>query len=294
MHSCSSRFALGTAQFGGAYGVSNELGGLTDAGVSAILAYASERGITTLDTAAAYGCSEERLGKLGGSAFQIVSKLPPQRDPSLAVRDWVVQSVDSSLKRLKVTSLYGLLLHRSSQLLEDGADSLYSAMRELKQMGKVAKIGVSIYEPSELDMIIPKYDLDLIQSPWNILDTRIQDSGWLDRLKIKGIEVHARSLFLQGLLLMPAEKRPSKFKRWSRLWNAWDEWLSSSGLTAMQACVGFATSASGFGRFVVGVDSAAQLEEILHAADSEKIEKPAALKTKDKELLNPALWASIT
>jgi hypothetical protein len=156
------------------------------------------------------------------------------------VAEWVESQVKGSLDRLGIKPLYAVLLHRPAQLLEARGPQLFAALERLKVLGYTKKIGISIYDPSELDSLFSKMHFDLVQAPLNILDRRLVDSGWARRLKHIGTELHVRSTFLQGLLLMSSEKRPQKFSRWQSLWLEWDRWLSETGLSPLEACLRFA------------------------------------------------------
>jgi aryl-alcohol dehydrogenase-like predicted oxidoreductase len=284
------KLALGTAQFGLHYGIANRAGQISRAEGAALLSAARSARMDTLDTAIAYGSSEERLGEIGLDGWRVVSKLPPVPEGCDDVDGWVTQAVRGSLARLKAERLYGLLLHRPQQLLETTGEQLYRAMNRLKSDGLVEKIGISIYAPIELEPLCGRFDLDMVQAPFSILDRRLVDTGWLDRLAGEGIEVHARSIFLQGLLLMEAGQRPQKFARWREVWLAWHEWLREAGLTPLQACLRHALGFEAISRVIVGVDSVRQLDEILQAAQGPAPQMPDAVRTDDVDLLNPSRW----
>lgn len=284
------KLALGTVQFGLNYGVANAAGRVIIEMADAILRQAQQSGLDTLDTAIAYGDSELVLGKLGVQGWNVVTKLPAVPEGCPDVAHWVRSQLHESLKRLGLQHIHGLLLHRPGQLLECGGGDLYAALQTLKTEGLVAKVGVSVYGPEELDNLWSKYKLDLVQAPLNIVDRRLVDSGWASRLKDSGVELHTRSAFLQGLLLMPADKRPDRFKRWSDLWQVWDRWLLATGMTPLQACLGYVTSLDEIDRVVVGVDSVTQLNEILAAANGVLDRLPALMPLQDDRLINPACW----
>ena len=286
----NSRLALGTVQFGLRYGVANQIGQVSRDEAAAILNYALGMGLDTIDTAIAYGESEERLGEIGVAQWQIISKLPALPETISDVAAWVTDEVLGSLSRLKVSRLHGLLLHRSQELIGHRGDTLYRTLVALKDQGRVGKIGVSIYDPDELDALWPQFSLDLVQAPFNILDRRIATSGWLTRLHNAGTEVHIRSVFLQGLLLMEPTNRPASFTRWQSLWDQWHRWLDVEALTPLQACLGFATSQAEIDRVVVGVDSLKQLREILASVAVPIPTPPPTLKSDDLDLINPSRW----
>lgn len=284
------KLALGTAQFGLAYGIANTEGQVTAEAAVKILARAREAGMDTIDTAIAYGDSEQRLGEAGVEGWQIVSKLPAVPDGCTDIQAWVAANVDASLARLKVPRLRGLLLHRPGQLLGTNGRQLYQALLQLKDTGKVEKIGISIYDPSELDDLCAQHVFDLVQAPFNVFDRRLATSGWLHRLHAQGVEIHVRSAFLQGLLLSAAGKSPAGFERWEVLWSSWRAWITGAGSNPLSAALGHVLSYPEISRVVVGVDSLGQLNEILACAESAQQRAPETLATADADLLNPARW----
>lgn len=286
----AQRLALGTAQFGMPYGIANQRGQVSGREVGEILGQARKAGLDTLDTAIMYGNSEQALGDAGLAAWRVISKLPafPEDCPNLTT--WARAAVSGSLRRLGIAQLGGLLLHRRQQMLGPRGDELFAALRQLQQDGLIQKVGISIYGPEELEALMAKFAIDLVQAPFNLLDRRLADSGWLARLSQQGIEVHARSIFLQGLLLMPAAQRPVAFARWQPLWDRWEAWLQETGLTPLQACLRFVLGYPEIDRVVVGLDGLAQLQQILDAAPGDRLEPPADFACADLDLIHPAHW----
>lgn len=286
----AARLALGTVQFGKRYGIANKDGQVREADVGAILAEARGAGIDTLDTAVAYGESEACLGRVGIDGWNVVTKLPPIPPGTDDVGRWVERSIAASLERLRVPQLHGLLLHDASQLLGDAGPSLDAALRAAAEAGKVRRFGVSVYGPAELGTILERYAPTLVQLPFSVLDRRLVSSGMLARLGERGIEVHVRSIFLQGLLLMPPERRPPAFARWAPLLARWDAFLAERRLDGVTACVGFALAHPGIARVVFGVDGVAHLRQILAAAAQGPLEVPPELACEDLDLINPTRW----
>jgi hypothetical protein len=256
-----------------------------------IVACAREAGFDTLDTAIAYGESERRLGEIGVGDWRVVSKLPPLPDEYGDVDAWVRTSVMESLARLGLQQIWGILLHHPSDLLGPQGVEIYDALTSLKKEGLVKAIGVSIYGPDELEPLWSAFPLDLVQAPYNVMDHRIVTSGWLARLGDAGVSVHARSAFLQGLLLMLRDQRPNWASRWDSLWNCWHNWLDEQGISALEACLGFTLANRQFERVIVGVDSLPQLEEILAATGRATAIPPETLATEDLDLINPSRWS---
>ncbi|MGD1862374.1 MAG: aldo/keto reductase [Leptolyngbyaceae cyanobacterium] len=287
------RIALGTVQFGLSYGIANRQGQPYLNEVAKILAVARQSGMDTLDTAIAYGDSEQRLGAIGVQDWQVVSKLPALSELSTSVTKWTKGSVISSLERLKIDSLYGILLHQPDDLMSPQGEEVYNALLSLKKEQLVQKIGISVYHPAQLDALCSRFSFDLVQAPLNVLDQQLIHSGWLAKLTTQNIEVHVRSIFLQGLLLMDEQTRPKKFRRWSHLWKTWHNWLQQNNLTPLQACLGFALAQPQISHVLVGVDSVDQLKEILTFADSLKTPIPNLLSTTDLDLINPSRWQTL-
>jgi aryl-alcohol dehydrogenase-like predicted oxidoreductase len=285
------KIALGTAQFGFDYGIANSCGQVSGSEAKAILEFARANGMDTLDTAIAYGESERLLGELSLDDWQVVSKLPAPPEGCVDISSWVRDSVYASLERLKMPRIYGLLLHQPQQLIGPAGDRLYQALQHLRAEGLVTKIGISIYAPDELEVLLARYKFDIVQAPFNLIDRRLIDSGWLFRLSEQQIELHVRSVFLQGLLLMKSEDRPKKFDRWALFWSKWDAWLVEVEATPLQACLRYALSFSNIGRVIVGVDSLEQLKEILQATAGPLPDIPEELQAHDLDLLNPARWS---
>jgi len=287
-----NRLALGSAQFGLDYGIANVRGQVPPEAVAAILEDARSHGMDTIDTAIAYGDAERRLGEAGIGGWKMVTKLPSIPADCRNVGEWITASVEQSLLRLGIPSLHGLLLHNPMQLLETEGEKISEAMAGLKRDGLVEKTGISIYDPTELDALLPRFPVDLVQAPFNILDRRLTRSGWMASLHEQGVELHVRSIFLQGLLLMDSAGRARRFGRWQSLWSRYEKWLEHSGYTPLEACLGHALSFPEIHRIVVGTDSLSQLQEILLAAKSPAPAAPEDIFSSDLDLLNPAQWAA--
>jgi aryl-alcohol dehydrogenase-like predicted oxidoreductase len=177
--------------------------------------------------------------------------------------------------------------------MEEGGRQIYEALTELKSEGTVLRIGYSVYEPHVLDRLCQKFPPDIVQLPLNVLDRRFINSGWISQLEKSGVDIHTRSAFLQGLLLMAPGKRPEKFSHWKDLWKTWDSFLEQTGLTAAEACLNFIYSIPEVNRIVIGVDSATHLKEILATQPATSIPFPAELSCEDTRLINPSNWENL-
>lgn len=285
-----NRLALGTAQFGLHYGVANSTGQVGPNAVRLVLDRGRQAGMDLIDTAIAYGTSEATLGAVGVSGWNVVTKLPACPPDVADVRQWVREQVRQSMGRLRVTELHGLLLHRPAQLLDRLGHEILAELNALKGEGVVRKWGISVYGPDELDYLCTGFSPELVQLPYNAMDGRWNRSGWVRRLADAGVEIHARSVFLQGLLLLHPDSRPAYFQRWAAHWSAWDECLERNGRSGVEICLGAALAVPELHRIVVGVDSVAQLEQVLQAAGAPPPSLPDGLQTSDPELIDPSKW----
>ncbi len=287
------KLALGTAQFGLSYGIANGTGQVSRVEAKKIFDFAVFQGIDTIDTAIAYGDSEACLGELGVSDMKVVTKLPPLPDLYDDVKQWDSPQVLESIGRLGCHKIYALMLHRSSDLLGSSGKQLYRAMSRLKEDHLVNKIGVSIYSPVELETIWSRFTLDIVQAPFNIIDQRILTTGWLHRLQNEGVELHTRSSFLQGLLLIPRKSIPLKFSKWNALWDRWSDWMIKSDISAAKVCLDFVQSFNQIERIVVGADNLVQFYQVVSLANEPpRLEFPNII-CDDEKLINPVNWSSL-
>jgi aryl-alcohol dehydrogenase-like predicted oxidoreductase len=285
-----TRLALGTAQFGLNYGLANFSGQVTQAEVGVILNRAATAGIDTLDTAIAYGQGEACLGRAGMTGWRVITKLPPLPQEVTDVREWVDEQIGGSLRRLGIAQLEAVLLHRSSDLLGPLGEAYVGILNEMKAAGLTRALGVSIYDPVELDRLWPKWSPDVVQAPCNVLDRRLIHSGWLDRLNRNGVRVHVRSAFLQGLLLMAADCRPGGFARWKDILDRWMEWCKEREISPLRGALAFVLALRGVEFVVIGVNSDAQLEECLAHSSAVDPLPPDDMFSEDRNLIDPSRW----
>ncbi len=286
------RRALGTAQFGLDYGIANSEGKVLPTSARNIISFAKNNKIAVIDTARSYGDSEECLGSVGMEGLNVITKLPPLPSSCADTGAWVANQVADSLKMLQITQLYGVLLHRPLDLLSESGSQLYKHLQSLKGNGLARKIGVSIYTPDELSLLSKRYQFDIVQSPFNVIDRRLSTSGWLKRLSDTGVEIHTRSAFLQGLLLIAPNRIPEQFKPWRLLWQEWHNWLADQNTSAVQACLGFVDSFKEIEQVIVGVQSCQQLYEIIQSPEWKPSTDWPNIGCDDERLINPSLWGS--
>lgn len=291
------KLGLGTVQFGLDYGISNTSGRTPLEEVQAILGMAQALGMQILDTAAAYGTSEEVLGQAlrPDHAFSIVTKTPRIGKPVLSGEDvqGVIRSFHDSLHKLRAERVYGLLVHHCPDVLAKNGAGLMQALQDLKAKGLVEKIGVSVYTGLQIDQVLEQYEIDLIQVPLNVLDQRLLQGGHLQKLKARGVEIHVRSAFLQGLLLM--EELPARFDSVRAHLAAYRSALLQQGMSPLQGALAFLDALPEVDHVIVGVNTGEQLREIGDAAQS-----PASVGLDfgrfawyDEGILDPSRWKDL-
>jgi len=290
------KLGLGTVQFGLDYGLSNHLGKTPLGEAISILEVARQRGIRVIDTAALYGNSEEVLGRClpKDHDFDIVTKTlrfsKGQITPGDA--DQLEQTFKHSLLTMSTESAYGLLIHHVDDLFIDGGHHLMERMLGLKQQGLVRKIGASVYTAVQIDRLLDRYAIDLIQIPINVFDQRLLRSGHLAKLKEAGIEIHARSVFLQGLLLMDPSEVPPYFESIRQHLTRYQEQMRQKGLTLLQAAIGFVAGMDHIDVVICGVNNHNQLKDICSSFRPVPVDSYAKFALSDENVLNPSLWKS--
>ena len=284
------KIALGTVQFGLNYGVANSSGQVSELQAAAILSAARAASIDTLDTASAYGTSEQVLGRIGTEGLRVVTKLPPLPEGTTNVRAWVRARVHRSLVNLQRDSVDAVLLHRPEDLLGRDGEGLWFGILDAQNAGLCSRVGFSIYNAEILGLLPSQFEPNLVQAPFNVLDRTLEVSGWAQRLVDQGVAIHIRSAFLQGLLLLPRSQRLQCFAGHFDELDCWDAFLDSTGQDALSTALGFVLTRPWAERVVVGVDSDTQLAGILEAASRKVVPPPYSLASTDPRVIDPRQW----
>ena len=243
-----------------------------------------------MDTAKVYGSSEKNIGKISNHKFKVITKIPKIDIKIIDVEQYIKFQIFESLKLLKVDNLYAVLLHDSSDLIKKNGFKIYECLNKLKKSGIIKKIGISIYNPEELDLIVSNFQIDLVQCPFNIFDTRMVKTGYFKKLKKLNIEIHVRSIFLQGLLLMNEELIPNYFLKWKPFYKKWYYWLDNKSISPVKACIDFAKSIPEIDKIIVGVDSAYHLKSIINFYNSKEEINFPDFTCDDINFINPQKW----
>ena len=289
-----SRVCLGGAQFGMSYGVSNTRGVVGDADLDNILDLAKSVGITAIDTAQVYGSSESRLGVARCGGFNFVTKMAPLSGCSRPVNeDTIVKQVATSFSNLNVDQLYGVLLHDPEELAQPYSRLLVEILRDFQLRGKIKKVGLSGREVNQTKELVSQFELDLVQLPFNALDRRLERSGGFDFFESLGVEIHVRSVFLQGLLLMKPHERPRFFNRWSDELGFLDSQLNElTPVEKIAALLKPAFDEQRISKLVIGISSFDELRDLVESVSLVpecQLNLPNTL-TNAQDLLDPFRW----
>lgn len=280
-----------------AYGITNKRGPVPLDEVRTILLAAASTGIELLDTAAAYGNSEAVLGKLKDecSTFRIVTKLP-KLSAVECLDDRLVcwqSSLERSLSELCRDRIDVLLAHDSSDLLSRDGDRLWRLLESFRASGQVGKIGASIYEGAEIVGLLDRYEIEAVQVPLNAFDNRLARKGYLALLADRNIEIHARSVFLQGLLLISEDQIPEQVFGLRSTLARWQNMLRERQLTSLEGALLSVRQCLEVDVLMLGVTASAELREVLKAWRSIKDVAPLDLDSVavvDKKLIDPRFW----
>lgn len=277
-------------QFGLNYGITNRLGEIDDKTMSMMLEIAEQAGINIIDTASDYGDSQIRLGKLVNNHIQpkYVSKFSLSSDGEGPTSEHMFLG---SMQNLRVSKLHGLLFHKIKDLQDPRSKAALDILKEAKANNQIELIGVSVYNLEELKFAIDIFpDLDIVQIPANIFDTRLLDSSTLATLKLKGVQIHVRSIFLQGILLSNPEDLSNYFDGIKPALRRLREISRKTDRTPLELILGNMRANPQIDAVIVGATTAKEIGDITSSwRISEAIEK-LDIPEVPTELLDPRNW----
>ncbi len=258
------QLGLGTAQFGMHYGVANRRGQTPEAEVGAILERAADTGFVVLDTAPAYGDAEAIIGRLGvAKRFRVVTKTPQFRGRYRAGD--VSDAAAASRARLRVDRLDTILIHHPDDIRGRYSERIIDELLTLKSRGEVERIGLSIYDRGDITRFQRLDAIDVVQLPLNLFDQRLLLDGTVESLASRGVEIHVRSIFLQGLILSSSEAIPPPLLPLRPWLDRLSSEVAARGIDPLSAALGFIRHLTAVAVALIGVEQLAQLEAILSA-----------------------------
>lgn len=282
------KLALGTVQFGLDYGISNNSGIVEIKEINKILNTAKQNGINLLDTAQGYGKSEEKIGQANSTGFEIITKLKHGFNVN-----FIRESIENSLKSLNRKKLNGILFHDFNDFKKN-PQSL-KILNSIKEEGTINKIGFSLYYPRELEFLFQsEVEFNIVQIPFSIFDQRFKPL--FSELKMRNIEIHVRSVFLQGLVFINPEEMTSHFRGYVPHFMRFRKTVKKSNSTIIETCLNYVCSQSKIDKVIIGVFSEKELLMNIEAiqTNSLKLERYyedfERFSIKDEKIILPFNW----
>ena len=281
------KLAIGTVQFGLDYGISNQNGQVSKNEIKYILDFASENGIDTLDTAKSYGNSEVSIGyylKQSDNSWNIITKVSD-------CEKTVIQQIQNSIEKLSVKPTV-VLAHSAKLFLNS---EFQSEIQKAKEKQLIQYFGVSLYNEEEINQVL-ETDLkpEIIQLPMNILDTRLYRNAVLGKIFDKGIKIHVRSAFLQGLFYLSEIDLVDRFEDVVPYLDILKTISAKAGLTLAEFSLLWLVSLKEVSKVIIGVDNVnqlrAHLETLKKNVDESIFEEALSIHYENENILNPSLW----
>ncbi len=287
MHSLAKKLIIGSAQFGLDYGIANSNGIVNTKEIKLILDLAHENNINVLDTAKAYGNSEKYIGeylKLTDQTWNIITKI-------INLKSSLVEQIQDS--KMKLSIFPSTILAHSLDLFLNPVFQLN--LEKIKNKEFVKSVGVSVYNEEEIKQVLDsKVEIDIIQIPMNILDTRLYKCGILYELKKRDIEIHVRSVFLQGLFYLSKTQLEDKFKDVVPYLQKLEFISKDYNLTVAELSLLWLVNLKEISKVIVGVNNVSQLKSHIDTlnknVDFTAFKEALLISYENENILNPALW----
>jgi len=283
----NNRIILGTAQFGMDYGISNRTGKISFHEITKILNFSINNKIKYLDTASAYHLSENEIGKYYSKSkkkFKIITKFYHSNEFN------IFKQYHNSIKNLKYKPEI-IMAHNCKDYLNK---SFRIKLFKLKKEFKIKKIGVSIYTPREFYKIIKVKKPDILQVPCNILDKRFLNKDIINLIKKKDIELHARSIFLQGLFFKNKKEIIRKFKDAKIVLKILENICKKEKLKLWELSLHWINQKKEFDKFIIGVDNEKQIKKnislLKKKLNTSLIKKLDKINMNNSKIIKPNLW----
>lgn len=285
------KIILGTVQMGLDYGINNSLGRISLDDSCMIFSKAFELGINTIDTAEAYGNAHQVIGKFHflnpKIKFKVITKIPHD-----IIIGEIEQKIRTYISDLNVDSLEILMFH-SFESYESNR-SVIKDLNNLKNLGLIKHIGVSVYTNNQIETLLNDDDISVVQMPFNLLDNESIRGDLMNKMKIKGKIIHTRSTFLQGLFFKENLENSSISQKLSNELIAVKKISKEENVSISNLAFSYCLYQKNIDQVLIGVDSINQLIDNLKSVDykinHDVLMKINALKVKDVDLINPSKW----
>lgn len=288
------KLILGTVQLGLNYGINNSSGKPSLEKAFEILHTAYDNGLRILDTAEAYGDSQEVIGEFQkqnpNKKFKIITKLSAKH--SLKNNE-LLSHIFNSCKILNTSDLHGYMFHNYQSFKEN--TSFYKEILQAKEQGIIKYAGISLYTNDEIEDIIVNYnDFDFIQIPFNLFDNESKRKELIKAAKQKNIEIHIRSVFLQGLFFKDYNKLPEKLLPLKKYMEILDKIKSNSKINIEDLALQYVLQKEYINYVLIGVENTKQLMNNISICKKEYSiphDVIDEIDVAEVNLLNPSNWS---
>ena len=283
------KIILGTAQFTMPYGICNNKDHISKSSIKKIFVLANQNKIRFIDTALNYGNNDNILKDYIDNKHQIITKIPKFKRHNKYSKEATRTIINDSLLKLKIKKFHAVLLHEPNQLLSKDGNKIYKNLLNLKKNKLTKNIGISVYSLKKTIKILTKFKFDLVQLPFNILNQKFNNKNFIELVKKKKIKIHARSIFLQGVLINKKIRKKKYFSRWSSLFRKIDIIKKYNKINDLDLNISFCVAQKWIDKIIIGFDNYPQLKSILNS----KIKKLnlSTIPTKiNKSLNDPREW----
>lgn len=286
------KISLGTVQWGHSYGLTDDSSIVSHAEINSLIELAMKENIYCLDTSQNYGNAEELIGKYVGMKIPSITKMSIQaREVSSNTAENIVKnSINISRNKLNVQTLKGILIHNTDFLYSKYAPKYIDALIKAKNSGLIHKFGFSIYESRDLINVLNLCDPDILQIPLNVFNQEFLTCPMIAKLSYRGCEIHARSIFLQGLLLLKMKSLPDFFKRYQKDLFEWKEFCIQNEISPMEGCISFIKTAKYVDVVILGVNSKKQFQENITAFNQSLRLDYSRFSKRENNLTDPRQW----
>ena len=284
------KICIGSANFGSYYGYKSSK--IKKKEFSKIFKYLKQKKIHYIDTAINYKNSEKIIGKYNKN-FKIITKIPNVPKSEKNPKKWIQKQILDSLKNLKCKKLYGVLFHHPPyEYKRINFLAIIKYLEYLRRKKIIKKIGISAYTLDQIKRSFSIYNFQIVQFQMSILDQNIYKSKLVKRLKKKNVEIHIRSIFLQGMLLSKLKNIPNKFNFLKKKIKFFENWVAKKKITRLEACLRFVIYSNFVDKVIIGTNNYSQLKETISTIQkiSNKIYLPKKLKKLNSYTLNPSNW----
>lgn len=292
---------LGTVQFGMNYGIRGQKQPSVEEACK-MLDYATQNGITNIDTANAYGTAEDVVGcflrkrTIARGKLFIISKFKPNLLDDVDEDKYyevMKKNLFNSFDRLGTDYLDSYMLHSARYVWND---AIIDTLARLKTEGYVRHCGVSVYEPDEALKVIERTNCDFMQLPYSIFDQRMKKNGVFEKATLlRKTQIHSRSAFVQGLILMNENEVPPFLSEARPIVKKIDGICKKYNISRIKLAMSFVKREDSISHLVFGVDNIEQLiEDIACFQDTIRDEVLETIGTEfsdiKAEVVMPSLW----